>query len=256
MAWNPAQYEKFADERARPFHDLIRLVAWEPRMRIVDLGCGTGDLTVQLRAESEESIVEGVDSSSAMIERGLRKDVDGVRFVLGDLASYGDRGAYDLVFSNAALHWLGDHATLVPRLLRLARRGGGQIAWQIPSNHRHPAHALIADRLVREEPFKTLLGGYVGESPVLEVDQYARLLHGSGAREIEAVERVYCHDLGSVAGVVEWTRGTTLLPYLERLPPEVHDALFDRYRELLKEELGAQLRYFYTFRRILLHAVM
>lgn len=253
MPWNPTQYEKFAAERAQPFHDLMSLVEFVPGIRVVDLGCGTGDLTRLLQAAAEGLTVEGVDSSSTMIARARANERDGIRFVLGDLATYGEAGEYDLVFSNAALHWVEGHVELVPRLLRLARPGG-QIAWQIPSNHRHPAHALIGDQLVLSEPYRTMLGGYVRRPTVLEADEYARLLYASGAREIVAMERVYIHELASVSQVVEWTRGTTLLPYLERLPAGEQEGFLAKYRELLERRWGKEHPYAYTFRRILLRA--
>lgn len=253
MLWSPSQYEKFGDERAQPFHDLMAMVRFEPGMRIVDLGCGTGKLTALLHAASPGSVGEGVDSSPAMIERARELGGGGVTFVLGDLAHYGEPGAYDLVFSNAALHWLDDHPRLVGDLAKLAKRGG-QIAWQVPSNHRHPAHELIHRVLVAEEPYRTMLGGYVRQATVLEVDEYARALYGIGAKQIEAMERVYVHELQSVAQVAEWTKATTLLPYLERLPDAVHGAFLERYRELLEERWGGGRPYGYTFRRILLHA--
>ena len=253
MPWDPTQYEKFAAQRAQPFHDLMSLVDFEPGMRIVDLGCGTGELTALLRDRSRGSAVVGVDSSPAMIERARRREGEDLRCALADLGSYGEPGSYDLVFSNAALHWLDDHATLVGKLMRLARPGG-QIAWQLPSNHRHPAHALITTELVSREPFRTMLGGFVRRSPVLEVDEYARVLYAQGAEGIVAMERVYLHELESVSEVVQWTRATTLLPYLERLPAAAQEEFLGRYDELLTQRWGEQRPYGYTFRRILLRA--
>ncbi len=253
MRWDPTQYHRFATERAQPFHDLMSLVLFSPRMRILDLGCGSGELTARLRDASSGSIVEGVDSSPAMIARARRQEDGQLRFVLGDLAAYGEPGSYDLVFSNAALHWVEDHASLVDKLLRLVRPGG-QIAWQIPSNHHHPAHALIASELVTQEPYRSMLGGYVRRTSVLELDEYARLLFAQGARDIVAMERAYVHELESVAQVVDWTRATTLLPYLERLPGASHEEFLGRYRDLLMARWGKQRPYGYTFRRILLRA--
>jgi len=252
MHWDPKQYEKFAAQRAQPFYDLLSLVRFTPGMRIIDLGCGTGALTMLLRDASPGASIVGVDASPEMLAHAVR-DVAGVRFVQADLRGFGEEGAYDLVLSNAALHWLDDHANLVPRLMRLARPGG-QIAWQIPSNHVHPAHVLIHEELVAEEPYRSMLGGWKRPTTVLPVDEYARLLHRCGAKDIVAFEKVYVHELDSVSSVVDWTRATTLLPYWERMPAAWHERFLGRYRELLVERWGGERPYCYTFRRILLHA--
>jgi trans-aconitate 2-methyltransferase len=255
MPWNPAQYAKFSKERAEPFAHLCALVRFSPAMRMVDLGCGTGELTVELAKQSPGARAVGVDQSPEMIARARQHETPAVRFLLGDLERIGEPGAYDLVFSHAALHWVEAHPQLVPALFALARPGGGQIAWQIPANHNHPAHRLISERLIREEPFERALAGFVRRTPVLEVDAYASLLQACGAHDIVAMERVYGHELASVEAVVEWTRATTLLPYLERLPLELHEPFLDRYRALLRQELGQPSPFYYTFRRILLCAV-
>jgi trans-aconitate 2-methyltransferase len=255
MPWSPAQYAKFSKERAEPFVHLCALVRFAPNMHIVDLGCGTGELTVQLAAQSAGASAVGVDQSPEMIARARPRETAAVRFLLGALERFGELDAYDLVFSHAALHWVEDHRALVPALFALARRAGGQIAWQLPANHNHPAHRIITERLIHEEPFEQALGGFVRHTPVLGIDAYASLLHGCGARDIAAIERVYGHELESVEAVAEWTRATTLLPYLERMPEPLHEPFVDRYRALLRQELGQARPFFYTFRRILLHAV-
>ena len=123
---------------------------------------------------------------------------------------------------------------------------------QVPSNHRHPSHTMIIET-AREEPFATALAGWVRHSPVLEIDRYAELLHSSGGTEITVFEKVYPHILADADAIVEWTSGTTLVPYLERLPLELHDGFLDSYRLKLRN-LWPQGPVFYTFRRILFAA--
>src|SRR5918993_2583977 len=102
--WDPARYERFAAERAAPFHDLLSLVGPVPGGRVVDLGCGSGELTAQLHRRLEAAETLGLDSSPAMLERAAGLAGDGLRFAQGDIASF-DEGGWDVVFSNAALHW-------------------------------------------------------------------------------------------------------------------------------------------------------
>jgi trans-aconitate 2-methyltransferase len=145
--WNPAQYERFRDERKRPFFELIARVDAASASQVVDLGCGTGDLTLVLAERWPEARVTGVDSSEAMIAEATRRQVpDRVRFEQADLAEWAPSAPVDVIVSNAALQWLPDHATLLSRLV--ARLGpGGVIAFQIPANFDAPSHrrAVRAD---------------------------------------------------------------------------------------------------------------
>ncbi|MDF3043467.1 MAG: methyltransferase protein, partial [Thermomicrobiales bacterium] len=131
--WNPAQYERFRDERSRPFFDLLNLVQPQPQMRVVDLGCGTGELTRELhrRLSARETI--GVDNSPAMLAKSSAFAGDGLRFEQKDIAAFASEGDFDLVFSNAALQWVPDHEPLFRRLTAaLTQRG--QLAVQMPAN--------------------------------------------------------------------------------------------------------------------------
>src|SRR5215207_9631824 len=114
--WNPAQYERFRDERSQPFFDLLDLVQLQPGMRVVDLGCGTGELTRELhrRLSARETI--GIDNSLAMLAKSADFSGDSLTFEQGDIGAFASEGGYDLVFSNAALHWIPDHDALLPRL--------------------------------------------------------------------------------------------------------------------------------------------
>jgi trans-aconitate 2-methyltransferase len=129
---------------------------------------------------------------------------------------------------------------------------GGQLAVQLPSNHRHPTQTLIMET-AREEPFATAFAGWVRLSPVLDIDRYAELLHISGGTEITVFEKVYTHLLADADALVEWTSGTTLVPYLERLPQKLHAGFLDKYLKKL-QTLWPGGPVFYTFRRILMAA--
>src|SRR5256714_14845225 len=112
-AWSPVQYERFRAERTQPFWDLAELVEARPAMRIADLGCGTGELTAQLHQKLQARETIGVDSSAAMLAKSPH--VSGVRFELGDIAGFEAQPKFDLIFSNAALHWVPDHPCLLRR---------------------------------------------------------------------------------------------------------------------------------------------
>ena len=251
MPWDPDRYHQFERERAAPFEDLLALIRPRPAMHVVDLGCGTGELTRRLADALPGSVVLGLDRSPEMLARAAGQARPGLRFELGSIEDAG--GRWDLVFSHAALQWVEGHATLIPRLLSLLRPGG-QLAVQVPSNHGHPTHTLILE-LAGEEPFRSALGGWRRIPPVLAIDAYAELLFAHGAQTLTVFEKVYPHILADVGGLADWTTGTALVPYFERLSPALRDLFMARYRARL-HELWPRSPVFYPFRRTLFAATV
>ena len=244
--WDPQQYERFRAEREQPFFDLLDLVRPHPEPRVVDLGCGTGELTRELhrRLGARETI--GLDSSPAMLERSAPHAGDGVRFETGDIAEFTARGAFDLVFSNAALHWVPAHEALLARLTD-ALRPHGQLAVQVPANSDHPSHLTAAE-----------VGAELGLAPhptnVLPPERYATMLHRLGYAEQHVRLQVYPHRLGSRADVVEWVKGTLLTDYSRRLSADAYEEFLRRYRERLLAKLEDTRPYLFTFKRLFIWA--
>jgi trans-aconitate 2-methyltransferase len=248
MPWDPKQYHKFQAERSAPFFDLLALVEVRPHLKVVDLGCGTGELTQHLAEKLPDSDVTGLDSSAQMLEKAAAFSSPNLRFQQGDQAQLS--GQWDLIFSNAALHWSENHAELIPRLFEKLRPGG-QIAVQVPSNHNHISHQIYRET-ANEEPFKSVLAGFQRYAPVLTVDEYARLFFDCGAENIVVFEKVYPHVLEDSDAVVEWISGTALVPYFERLgdhKEEFVSVLRAKMRRALPEA-----PVFYPFRRTLFSA--
>ena len=249
MPWDPATYEKFRDERYAPFVDLCALIEARPGLRVIDLGCGTGELTARLADLLPDSDVLGIDSSAEMLAKAAQHECAGLRFAQQSIES--SDGAYDLVFSHAALQWVDDHDALIPRIWALIA-AGGQIAVQMPSNHNHPTHRLIVET-AREAPFADAIGGWTRTAPVLSIDEYASMLHRLGAMRITGFEKVYAHVLDDADAMVDWTRGTALVPYIERLPPDLRTPFLDAYRAKVRAAFPER-PVFYPFRRTLFDA--
>lgn len=251
-AWDPQTYERFAVERRQPFDDLLALVQPCPGGRVVDLGCGTGALTAELHRHSQAAHTVGIDRSAAMLARA--EEGPGLQFDAGDLATFETSG-FDLVFSNAALQWVGDHPALLARLVG-ALGPGGQLAFQVPTNVDHPSHQ-VANQLAREEPF---LGAFGGRPPpdhsrnVLAPETYAELLDRHGAIELHVRLQIYGHHLKSAADVVTWVRGTLLTPFQSVLDSATWGEFLTAYERRLVAILGPSQPYFYAFRRILVRA--
>ncbi|HJQ27259.1 MAG TPA: methyltransferase domain-containing protein [Blastocatellia bacterium] len=250
--WNPLQYERFRDERSQPFFDLLALVEARPEMRVVDLGCGTGELTRALHQRLSATETLGLDSSSAMLAKSQSFAGLDLRFEQRDIAEFAAAGEYDLIFSNAALHWLEDHERLLA-CLTAALRAGGQIAVQVPANDDHPTHVVAAE-LARQSPFREAMRGYERRWPVLKPEAYAALLHRLGYKKQHVRLQVYGHLLGARDEVIEWVKGTLLTDYEKRLPAELFAEFMRQYRERLFERLEDARPYFYPFKRILFWA--
>jgi trans-aconitate 2-methyltransferase len=252
--WNPDQYVRFARERRQPFDDLVELIEPVPGGRVVDLGCGTGELTVDLHRRVEAGQTLGIDTSAAMLRSPL--DHHGIRFQLADLTKFAPADPLDVIFGNASLQWSPDHEAQLARLTGLLAPGG-QLAIQVPTNATHASHTVIAE-VAGEAPFVAALDPASIVDPVaanvLLPERYAELLHELGFARQHVRLQVYGHVLASTADVVEWTKGTTLTRFARALPPNLYDAFVDRYRQRLLEVLGDHQPYFYAFKRILFWA--
>lgn len=244
MTWSPEQYQRFKDERKQPFLDLVTLIERRPRMRVVDLGCGTGELTQELHASLGALETVGIDDSETMLLKSGHFEDQMLRFERGSIEAFVTDQPYDLVFSNAALHWVPEHEQLLGRLTNFLA-ADGQIAIQMPSNDSHPSHRVAAE-----------VAGDFGIAPrpahVLEPERYAELLHRLGYKRQHVRLQVYGHVLPSPDDVVEWVRGALLTHYQALLPPEKFDEFLGEYRARLGKVLGNERPFFYTYKRILL----
>lgn len=245
--WSPDQYLRFRQQRKQPWIDLLASVERRPGMRVVDLGCGSGELTVELHDSLGASQTIGVDSSPNMLERA--PEHPGVEFVADRIESF-ESEPFDLVFSNAALHWVEDHPAILSRLAQLVAPGG-QIAIQVPANHVHPANS-VADEVAALPKFAGPLGGYQRGVPVLEPARYSEIFYELGYDPHWVRLHVYGHELPSRDAVVEWTKGALLTAYERRMPAADYSSFVDEYRERLFAVLPDSRPFFFTFNRILM----
>jgi trans-aconitate 2-methyltransferase len=213
MSWNPAQYQKFAQPRLRPALELLARVELESPSFVYDLGCGTGALTRIMAERWPHATVTGVDSSSDMLDRAASGSPN-LRWLQRDIAGWKPRESPNLIFSNAALHWLPDHERLLPALLR-SLAPDGVLAVQMPRNFSAPSHLAIGET-VREGPWRPRLEPLLRESPVADPRWYFELLSSVGA-EVDLWQTEYFQVLRGEDPVKEWTKGTWLQPFLQAL---------------------------------------
>ncbi len=248
--WNPSQYDRFRWEREQPFFDLLALVQPSPNMRVVDLGCGTGALTRHLHEQLHARATLGVDRSARMLERATDGErPEGLSFEVGTIESFSGRGGYDLIFSNAAFHWVDDHPALISRLAK-ALSSEGQLAFQVPAMHDDPSHT-VAEELTTVERFRDAFNGWHRAQPVLQPEEYARLFVRAGLTSQHVRLVVYPHVLSEPQDVVEWMKGTLLTDYERRLTPALFADFLNEYRARLLPRLADIRPFVFPFKRIL-----
>ncbi|MDQ1604395.1 MAG: trans-aconitate 2-methyltransferase [Actinomycetota bacterium] len=232
MRWDPTEYLTFADERGRPFRDLMARVGASAPAYVVDLGCGPGNLTVSLAQRWPGAVVEGVDSSAEMVERATADLADApVRFSVGDLRDWVPDRPVDVLVSNATLQWVPGHLALLDRLLSWVAPGGW-FGFQVPGNFDEPTHTELA--ALRESPrWRDRLGGNLAQPGSEQPATYLRRLAATGAR-VEAWETTYLQVLQGEDAVVRWMRGTGLRPVLAELDAGEQEEFLSAYRERMR----------------------
>ena len=233
MSWSAKQYTAFENERTRPPRDLLAAVPTTDVKRAVDLGCGPGNSTELLAIRYPEAVVSGLDSSADMIA-AARKRLPDLQFAVADLQDWTDTAHYDVILSNAVLQWVPDHAALFPRLVtHLAP--GGSLAIQMPNNLAEPAHSGMR-ALAADGPWAAKLAGVAKERlGRYEPEWYYGLLAPHCSR-VEVWQTTYYHVLaGGADAVVEWFKGSGLLPFLKPLDDAEKTAFLARYRALMVE---------------------
>lgn len=229
MQWDPALYLRYGDERLRPALDLLaRIDADAPApapAHVVDLGCGPGNVTTILKQRWPAADVLGIDGSAPMLEKA-RAAAPECRFEQADFGTWSADTAPDVIYTNAALHWLGNHDTLFPRLFaQLAP--GGTMAAQMPAMHAAPIRALQHE-VAASGTWAPLLADAGAAPPILEPGQYWDLLRPLAAT-LDIWETTYLHALTGENAAVQWASGTSLRPFLDPLPPNLRAEFLAAY---------------------------
>ncbi len=253
--WDPNLYLKYASERTRPAADLIAQIRLENPMRIVDLGCGPGNSTEQLRRRWPQAEITGVDNSPEMLAKAKAIHPDW-QWVLCDIEGWKPEPAADLVFSNAALHWVPGHATLFRSLIGGVAPGGA-LAGQMPNNFDSPAHTIMRDVAAHGDPrwSKALVGA--AESSSVQTPAFYYDVLRKHASEVDIWETEYQHVMEGPKAIFEWIRGTGMRPFIDRLPDDEQRQLFaemclERFQEAYPP--NDQGKVLFPFRRIFIVA--
>jgi trans-aconitate 2-methyltransferase len=247
-SWSPSEYMRFSDERTRPSVDLASRIAVERPTSVIDLGCGPGNSTRVLRQRWPEAHVIGLDSSPQMIE-AARADEPLEEWVVSGIEDWNPSAPFDVVFSNAALQWLPNHAALVERLFG-AVAPGGALGFQIPS----AAFAAVRDLIhviALEGPWASRMDGPLGELTMELPSAYYDYLSPQ-ARTVDIWETEYFHVMDSAPAIVDWIASTGLRPFLAVLESEDETRLFvARLNEMVSDAYPPQRdgRVLFPFKR-------
>jgi trans-aconitate 2-methyltransferase len=252
MAWDPNKYNKFKSERFNPFYDLLALIQIRPNMDVIDLGCGTGELTRKLADKLTTAHVVGIDSSKEMLNEAQAYRKDNVEFIQRTIEEQLDSDQkWDLIFSNAAIQWSDDHEQLIPKIIACLKKNG-QLAIQIPSQHDNLLNKML-DELVNEEPFKKALNNWSRSSPVLKTEVYAALFFDNGCKDMTIYEKIYPLIVPKSDDLFEWIAGTALIPYTERFTNEMKEKFIQEFKTRIRKKFS-KTPVLYPFKRILMEA--
>lgn len=247
--WNPNQYLKFVKERTQPSIDLAAKVQIDSPAAVIDIGCGPGNSTEVLRKRWPHAKLTGLDSSPVMIDRA-RTDHPDIEWISGDAASFGFEEKYDVVFSNAALQWIPDHESLVPRLYAIVAKGGA-LAVQVPADFESPLRKAIVS-VSKKPKWSMYTADCVHLVNYRTADYYYDILTQLTG-QLDLWETTYYHILPSHSDLVEWYKGTGMKPFLERLPDEKSRMEFEREvldRCKIGYKTSVDDKVLYPFRRI------
>lgn len=252
MEWNPDIYNKFKSERFEPFNDLVGQIQIRPDMAVVDLGCGTGELTRKLTDLLPGSSVLGIDSSPEMLNDSNPLVSNQVSFENRSIEEQLNTDQkWDLIFSNAAIQWVDNHEDLIPKIISKLHPGG-QIAIQIPDQPQNITNQLL-EQLAEGPLFRGALQHWKRSSPVLDIDAYAHLLFANRGKSIRVFKKIYPIVVQDSEAIFDWVSGTALLPYLSNLSEIKQVDFMEAYKSLLRIEFSESPA-FYPFKRILMVA--
>ena len=257
--WDPGQYHRFTDHRLRPALELLGRVPVEDASLVCDLGCGSGNVTRLIAERFAAACVVGVDISNEMLAKAAETS-SRIEWVRADIANWEPERAPELIYSNAALHWIDDHAALIPRLFGFLAPGGC-FALQMPLSYSMPSHVLMRDTLSNGGVGGSRLGdralaASVARKWVLDAEEYHDLL-APEAKSVDVWETEYVQQLEGEDPVFEWVKATGLRPILN----DLHGAERERFIEVYRERLSrayprrAGGHTLYPFRRLFMVAI-
>lgn len=250
MAWNPEIYNQFKNERYQPFYDLISHIEKRQHMHVLDLGCGTGELTNHLAEQLDEATVIGIDNSAEMLSKAPKKEH--LLFEEKDIETVlNEESKWDLIVANASLQWVDHHQALIPRIISKLNPNG-QVAIQMPLQSENLLNQLLFN-LAKEEPYTSALRSYNRVSPVLSMDEYAKILFDHRAISMTIYQKMYPIIAQQHEDLYNFISGSALIPYLEKLDNTTAQEFTSDFKRSIAQEFP-EMPAIYAFKRIIIYA--
>ncbi|MCX8533854.1 methyltransferase domain-containing protein [Chryseobacterium luquanense] len=251
MPWNPEIYNQFKNIRYQPFFDLIENISSDGLKKAIDIGCGTGEQTHILSEKFTDAIFLGIDSSAEMLEKSTGFENERLSFKQKTIEELYDlEEKWDLIFSNAALQWSDNHEELFPKLLSLLNENG-QFAVQMPVQSENILNQILF-QMASEEPYQTQLQSWNRVSPVLSLDEYAKMMFDGGLKDLNISMKVYPIIADDAEKLFQFISGSALIPYLEILDQDNQEKFISEYKKRIVEKFG-KFPAIYAFKRILIY---
>ena len=253
MPWDPSQYLKFADHRLRPAVDLLNRVDLDSPSVVYDLGAGAGNVTELLANRWPEARVIGIDDSEEMLRKAAER-ASNIEWEVGDIGAWEPNKPAELIFTNAALHWIPGHTDLFTRLMSSVRPGG-VLAVQMPRNFGAVSHTSISEAALNG-PWRSKLEPILRPAPVEPPPFYIDIL-STKTSSLDVWETEFMQVLNGDNPVKEWTKGTWLMPLLNALEEPERSEFEAAYAELVaaaypKQSDGTTI---FPFKRMFIVAV-
>ena len=257
-SWNASAYSQFLDLRTRPARDLLSVIpsSFLPNTAY-DLGCGPGNSTILLKQRWSDAQVIGIDSSQDMLKTA-QASYPGLEFSKMNIDNFAPSAKTDLIFANASLQWLDNHALLIPKLIQ-SLNSGGVLAIQMPNNFHAPSHQVTLQILQDNVSWKPLLNNLrygVLTEPFYQISRYYDLLNKVGLSGVQVWETEYYQEMNNHQAVFNWVKGTGLRPILSAMDAENQSLFAQAYVKAIKATYPVQAngKILLPFRRLFMVA--
>lgn len=250
MTWDPNKYNEFKEDRYKPFGDLTSHIIDKPNLKVLDLGCGTGELTQKLYNQLTNPFLIGIDSSAEMLAKAPSQENIEFR-QLSITEQLEQESKWDLIFSNAALQWVDNHEELFSKIISRINPGG-QLAVQMPQQTENTLNKILSE-LVQEEPYASYLHNWTRPSPVLTLDEYAKILFDNGGKNLVLYQKVYPLISTQKDSFFDFISGSALTVYQERLNKDEFEELSAEFKKRI-DIYFPTIPSIYAFKRLLMYA--
>jgi trans-aconitate methyltransferase len=245
------QYKKASPHQKSWGRAMIDQLELRGDERILDLGCGDGALTARLAQRVPDGLVVGIDASHSMIDTaGSEHRADNLRFVLMDINALNFESEFDVVFSNATLHWITDHDKLLSNVHR-ALKDGAYLRWQFASDGNCSNLMAVLTEIISQAEYAAHFTGFAWPWYMPSLEQYRAKLEQVPLRDKRLWSTNADQYFAGAKEMTAWIDQPSIVPFLQVLDREQKQKFRNAVVEqMLERTMVADGRCFETFRRI------